>query len=353
MQEWPTWNPTAERIHAPRRAEIGRRRPRQSAGFARAVSLSGDKDTLFRIHGTNQPEYIGASISSGCIRMTNEDVIDLYNRAKLGTVVVVLDPKHGDSPFNSKMALQGGGTRRRSNCANLCIRSKAPVSPALFFCGLLWRAGSASGSAARTSLAAPASLGFAASDLAATSRGGASSGRSAGNSGADLRQRIPHVPLADPVVVAPLHQVEMDVILVVPVRPRTQHRGESRADGMQHTSRGASRATPRSVSEIERPLASLSERTSSALARPCSDSCAPTTRLRPRHSNESKLSSSLIVGAEALPPAAPCRCGSSRRWRSPWCSGGSQRASPEPAACPAARSPPAAPGPRRRSRRGP
>ena len=77
---------------------------------ARALYLyQGNKDTLFRIHGTNQPEYIGASISSGCIRMTNEDVIDLYSRVKQGTVVVVLEPKQGDSPFNSKMALQGGG----------------------------------------------------------------------------------------------------------------------------------------------------------------------------------------------------------------------------------------------------
>jgi hypothetical protein len=63
---------------------------------------------LFRIHGTNQPEYIGESISSGCIRMTNEDVIDLYNRVKMGTIVVVLEPKHGDSPFKPKMALQAG-----------------------------------------------------------------------------------------------------------------------------------------------------------------------------------------------------------------------------------------------------
>jgi lipoprotein-anchoring transpeptidase ErfK/SrfK len=77
---------------------------------ARALYLyQGNSDTLFRIHGTNQPEYIGASISSGCIRMTNEDVIDLYSRVKQGTVVVVLEPKQGDSPFNSKMALQGGG----------------------------------------------------------------------------------------------------------------------------------------------------------------------------------------------------------------------------------------------------
>ena len=48
----------------------------------------------YRIHGTNQPEYIGRAISSGCIRMTNEDVIDLYNRVKVGTIVVVLAPTH-------------------------------------------------------------------------------------------------------------------------------------------------------------------------------------------------------------------------------------------------------------------
>ena len=50
---------------------------------ARAMYLfEGNKDTLYRIHGTNQPEYIGQAISSGCIRMTNEDVIDLYKRVK-------------------------------------------------------------------------------------------------------------------------------------------------------------------------------------------------------------------------------------------------------------------------------
>jgi lipoprotein-anchoring transpeptidase ErfK/SrfK len=73
---------------------------------------SGGKDTLFRIHGTNQPEYIGQSISSGCIRMTNEDVIDLYNRAKMGTIVVVLAPHHSDSPFggSSQVASTGIGS---------------------------------------------------------------------------------------------------------------------------------------------------------------------------------------------------------------------------------------------------
>ena len=58
---------------------------------ARALYLfQGNKDTLFRIHGTNQPEYIGQAISSGCIRMLNEDVIDLYNRVPIGATVVVI-----------------------------------------------------------------------------------------------------------------------------------------------------------------------------------------------------------------------------------------------------------------------
>ena len=61
---------------------------------ARALYLyANGKDTLYRIHGTNQPGWIGHAISSGCIRMTNEDVIDLYGRVKIGTGVVVLGPK--------------------------------------------------------------------------------------------------------------------------------------------------------------------------------------------------------------------------------------------------------------------
>jgi len=109
MTEWPPWHPTKSeisRLGVPTFVAPGPDNPMGS----RAIYLySGGKDTLFRIHGTNQPEYIGASISSGCIRMTNEDVIDLYNRVKMGAIVVVLEPKHGDSPFNSAMALQGGG----------------------------------------------------------------------------------------------------------------------------------------------------------------------------------------------------------------------------------------------------
>jgi lipoprotein-anchoring transpeptidase ErfK/SrfK len=106
MTEWPQWVPTAgehERLGPlPKFVSGG---PHNPMG-ARGLYLYADgKDTLFRIHGTNQPEYIGQAISSGCIRMTNEDVIDLYNRVKLGTTVVVIAPGHGDTPINPRVAL--------------------------------------------------------------------------------------------------------------------------------------------------------------------------------------------------------------------------------------------------------
>ena len=78
---------------------------------ARAMYLyEGNKDTLYRIHGTNQPEYIGSANSSGCIRLTNEDVIDLYNRVKVGTTVVVLKST-GDPQYNPRMAFGGASNR--------------------------------------------------------------------------------------------------------------------------------------------------------------------------------------------------------------------------------------------------
>jgi lipoprotein-anchoring transpeptidase ErfK/SrfK len=105
--EWPTWTPTAEikkRMDVPNFVSGG---PQNPMG-ARAMYLyEGNKDTLYRIHGTNQPEYIGQAISSGCIRMTNEDVIDLYTKVKMGTVVVVLAPGQGTSSFGPKLASTG------------------------------------------------------------------------------------------------------------------------------------------------------------------------------------------------------------------------------------------------------
>jgi lipoprotein-anchoring transpeptidase ErfK/SrfK len=95
-EKWPPWIPTAgeqERLGPfPAYVPGGPSNPMGARGL---YLYSGGEDTLYRIHGTNQPEYIGQAISSGCIRMTNEDVIDLYNRVKVGTFVVVLDPTAG------------------------------------------------------------------------------------------------------------------------------------------------------------------------------------------------------------------------------------------------------------------
>ena len=89
MAEWPSWTPTAEikkRMDVPDYVGPG---PQNPMGARAMYLFEGNKDTLYRIHGTNQPEYIGQAISSGCIRMTNEDVIDLYNRTKIGATVIV------------------------------------------------------------------------------------------------------------------------------------------------------------------------------------------------------------------------------------------------------------------------
>jgi len=89
--EWPRWIPPKDMLK--RRPEL----PEEMEGGlenplgARALYLfRGKKDTLFRIHGTNEPDSIGKAVSSGCIRMMNADVIDLYRRVGVGTKVVVL-----------------------------------------------------------------------------------------------------------------------------------------------------------------------------------------------------------------------------------------------------------------------
>lgn len=104
MTEWPTWTPTAsikKRLDVPDFVGSG---PQNPMGARALYLFEGNKDTLYRIHGTNQPEYIGQAISSGCIRLTNEDVIDLFKRVKQGTIVVVLAPNQGDSPFSPRLA---------------------------------------------------------------------------------------------------------------------------------------------------------------------------------------------------------------------------------------------------------
>jgi len=85
--EWPAWTPPPEMIarqpYLPRHMTGG---PGNPLG-ARAMYLGG---TIYRIHGTNAPETIGTRVSSGCLRLTNEDVIDLYSRVGVGTKVIVL-----------------------------------------------------------------------------------------------------------------------------------------------------------------------------------------------------------------------------------------------------------------------
>lgn len=108
-EEWPSWTPTVDikkRLgDIPSHVEGG---PHNPLGARALYLFDGPKDTLFRVHGTNQPEYIGQAISSGCIRLTNEDVIDLYGRVKMGSPVVVLAPGQGDSPNNPRVAMTGG-----------------------------------------------------------------------------------------------------------------------------------------------------------------------------------------------------------------------------------------------------
>lgn len=85
-KEWPSWTPPSQMLR--RRPDL----PRHMVGGpdnplgARAMYLGS---TLYRIHGSNEPETIGQAVSSGCFRMVNDDVIDLYNRVQVGAKVIV------------------------------------------------------------------------------------------------------------------------------------------------------------------------------------------------------------------------------------------------------------------------
>jgi lipoprotein-anchoring transpeptidase ErfK/SrfK len=103
--EWPDWYPTKEILQ--RKPEIRAHLVDLPGGLgmpggpdnplgARALYLwQGKRDTLYRIHGTNEPGTIGQSVSSGCIRMVNEEVVDLYAATSVGTKVVVLPSRLG------------------------------------------------------------------------------------------------------------------------------------------------------------------------------------------------------------------------------------------------------------------
>ena len=115
--EWPDWHPPAEMIarqpYLPRFMAGG---PGNPLG-ARAMYLG---TSVYRIHGTNDPSTIGKFVSSGCIRLTNEDVADLFSRVNVGTKVVVL-PKR---PKNAPVVARGSDTR-----PTISARPAAPLRP--------------------------------------------------------------------------------------------------------------------------------------------------------------------------------------------------------------------------------
>ena len=116
--EWPDWHPPAEMIarqpYLPRFMAGG---PGNPLG-ARAMYLG---NSVYRIHGTNDPSTIGKFVSSGCIRLTNEDVADLFSRVNVGTKVVVL-PKN--TSINAPVVARGSGTR-----TTISARPAAPPRP--------------------------------------------------------------------------------------------------------------------------------------------------------------------------------------------------------------------------------
>jgi lipoprotein-anchoring transpeptidase ErfK/SrfK len=101
---WPSWHPPVEmqaRDEKARKWADGMPGGIQNPLGARALYLyQGGKDTLYRIHGTNEPWTIGSNVSSGCIRMMNQDAIDLYERVPTGTEVVVLPAAAEGGPLS-------------------------------------------------------------------------------------------------------------------------------------------------------------------------------------------------------------------------------------------------------------
>jgi lipoprotein-anchoring transpeptidase ErfK/SrfK len=101
--EWPHWSPTENMMNREparyRKWASGMDGGLENPLGPRAMYLyKDDRDTMFRIHGTTEPETIGHAVSSGCIRLMNQDIVDLYSRVKVGTHVVVIQ---GGRPADS------------------------------------------------------------------------------------------------------------------------------------------------------------------------------------------------------------------------------------------------------------
>jgi lipoprotein-anchoring transpeptidase ErfK/SrfK len=106
--EWPDWRPPSEMVsrqpYLPRFMAGG---PGNPLG-ARAMYLG---ETEYRIHGTNKPDTIGKRVSSGCIRLTNEDVTDLYERVKVGAKVIVLPASPSNRPSSATAQMPSSGPK--------------------------------------------------------------------------------------------------------------------------------------------------------------------------------------------------------------------------------------------------
>ncbi len=116
MKEWPDWFPPSEMIdrqpYLPRMMAGG---PGNPLG-ARALYLG---NTLYRIHGTNQPSTIGKFVSSGCIRLLNDDIKDLYSRVQVGTRVVVLPGQDPQTASNTAPGAKPASTAAANGAANV------------------------------------------------------------------------------------------------------------------------------------------------------------------------------------------------------------------------------------------
>ncbi|MGI6854875.1 L,D-transpeptidase [Mesorhizobium sp. 1B3] len=92
--EWPSWTPTASMMRRkPRLVKYAGGVPgglNNPLGASALYLYRGGRDTMFRIHGTNEPWTIGQNVSSGCIRMTNDDIVHLYERVPVGTSVLII-----------------------------------------------------------------------------------------------------------------------------------------------------------------------------------------------------------------------------------------------------------------------
>jgi lipoprotein-anchoring transpeptidase ErfK/SrfK len=114
---WPTWTPPSEMVK--RQPEVAQYASGMPGGLdnplgARAMYIyTGGRDSLYRLHGTSDPVSIGKAVSSGCIRLINQDVIDLYQRVPVGTTVIVRDENDPEALALSRSTSSSGGYQKQ------------------------------------------------------------------------------------------------------------------------------------------------------------------------------------------------------------------------------------------------